>query len=141
MAHAGFPNGLGISGEKVSELIQDDNDLNRRLIIEYNKKPIGEMNYRAPSEKVAEIGIKICEADQQEKGYGPEFLKMLMRYLFQSMNYEKIIIDTNLKNKSAQLFYEKSGFQKVRIKIDSWKVRFGSLQSSVDYEITRCEYE
>jgi RimJ/RimL family protein N-acetyltransferase len=49
MAHAGFPNGIGINEKKVAELI-------------------------TPQEKTAEIGIKICDANMQNKGYGTEFM-------------------------------------------------------------------
>ena len=141
MAHAGFPNGLGISEQKVVELIEGDDDLNRRLVLECENAPIGEMNYRTLEEKTAEIGIKICDASQQNRGYGSEYLKMLMQYLFIEMGYDKIILDTNLKNERAQHVYEKLGFRKIRTNLDSWKNQVGELQSSVDYELMREEYE
>jgi RimJ/RimL family protein N-acetyltransferase len=80
-------------------LIHEDNDLNQRLIIEFENKPIGEMNYRTPEEKTAEIGIKIYDTSQQNKGLGTEYLKMLMKHIFMNMKYNKIILDTNLKSK------------------------------------------
>ena len=140
MAHAGFPNGIGISEKEVVDLIRKDNDFNRRLILEYDSIPIGEMNYRTTEEQIAEIGIKICDAEMQNKGYGTEFIKMLMRYIFVNMKYERIRLDTNLKNERAQYVYEKLGFMKTRTNIDSWKNQVGELQSSVDYEITKEEF-
>lgn len=140
MAHAGFPKGIGISEDKVAELIKEDNNLSQRLIIELENKPIGEVNYRTPKEKVAEIGIKVCDSSQQNKGYGTECLKMLMEYIFMSMGYNKIILDTNLKNKRAQYIYKKLGFRKVRTNIDAWKDQLGELQSSVDYEMLKEGY-
>ena len=63
MAHAGFPLGLGITAEEIAEKISTDSDLTcRRLIIEYNGRPIGEANYRNKGDNTAEIGIKICNA-------------------------------------------------------------------------------
>ena len=141
MAHAGFPNGIGISEKKIIELLKEDNDLNRRLIIEYENKPIGEMSYRTRENKKAEIGIKICDSSQQNKGYGTEYLKMLMKYIFMGMGYSKIVLDTNLKNVRAQHVYEKLGFRKMRTNIDSWKDQLDELQSSVDYEMSKKEYE
>ena len=49
MAHAGFPNGLGITKEEimkqVDECISKKTNSNRH-IIEINDIPVGEMNYR-----------------------------------------------------------------------------------------------
>ncbi|MBQ8814179.1 MAG: GNAT family N-acetyltransferase [Lachnospiraceae bacterium] len=77
MAHAGFPNGLGTTPEKITDSIRKDSDeAGRRLIIEESGVPIGEMSYRTVCSKTAEIGIKICEFSKQEKGYGKILLSM-----------------------------------------------------------------
>ena len=140
MAHAGFPNGIGTTEQNISDSLKTDTDRDRRLILEIDGMSVGEMNYRTIAENVAEIGIKICDFTQHEKGFGTQFLKMLIRWLFEQMEYEKIILDTNLKNTRAQHVYEKIGFQKVDIRVDSWKNQLGELQSSVDYELTKEEY-
>jgi RimJ/RimL family protein N-acetyltransferase len=140
MAHAGYPNGLGISVEKIVEQLSFDNDRKRRLIIELEGHPIGEMSYRTPVENTAEIGIKICDASQRNKGYGSIYLKMLMAYLFTDLNYGRIILDTNLENERAQHVYEKLGFTRLRINRNAWKDQSGQMQSSVDYEMTREAY-
>lgn len=47
MAHAGFPNGLGTSEEVIRQQISGDTDeILRRLIIEIDEVPVGEMSYR-----------------------------------------------------------------------------------------------
>ncbi len=140
MAHAGFPKGLGTTSIKISNSLSTDNDFNRRLIIELNDKPIGEMNYRTPQKGTAEIGIKICITTEQNKGYGSTCLKLLMHYIFINLEYKKIILDTNLNNLRAQIVYEKFGFKKVKTNIDSWRDQMGRLQSSVDYEMLKNEY-
>lgn len=62
MAHAGFPNGLGTTAEKVAqELAQDSDNTRRRLILLFGQVPIGEMVYRNLGNQAAEIGIKICK--------------------------------------------------------------------------------
>ena len=135
MAHAGFPNGLGTSSEKIAEKLKGDaDDTHRRLILELDGKPIGEMSYRSKGTGVAEIGIKICDADQQEKGYGRVALSMLINELFM-MRYWKIVLDTNLKNLRAQHVYELLGFDRVRVNRNSWTDQMGKKQSSVDYEL------
>lgn len=137
MAHAGFPNGLGTTAEKISESISSDTDqTRRRLILEYENAPIGEMSFRNQGGGSVEIGIKICEAVYQEKGIGRKALSLFIQSLF-DMGFSKIILDTNLKNTRAQHVYELLGFQKTGVRIDSWRDQLGSLQSAVDYELTK----
>ena len=130
MAHAGFPNGLGTTEEEVAEDIGTG-----ALIIEEAGKPIGESNYRIVDDKVAEIGIKICETDCQNRGLGRIILSMLISWLFEQ-GFEKIVLDTNLTNLRAQHVYESLGFRKLRINYDSWTDQLGNKQSAVDYELT-----
>lgn len=138
MAHAGFPNGLHTTVEAATEqLLQDSDETVRRLMIEHNGIPIGEMCYGSRGKKEAAIGIKICEPAKQEKGLGRILLNMLIQSLFTEYGYEKIVLDTNLKNARAQHVYELLGFQKLRVNIDSWRDQTGVLQSSVDYELIK----
>ncbi|MCR5376741.1 MAG: GNAT family N-acetyltransferase [Lachnospiraceae bacterium] len=140
MAHAGFPNGLGTTPEHIREEIADDtDDTKRRLIIEYKGVSIGEMSYYNLGSNVAEMGIKICNTDYQEKGLGRTILSMLIAELFER-GYEKIVLDTNLKNERAQHVYEMLGFRKLRVNIDSWEDQLGELQSSVDYELVPADF-
>lgn len=148
MAHAGFPNGLGTSEEKVQKQIAADNDDTRRhLVIWYDGNRIGEMSYANLGDsleetgedtienRTADIGIKICNPAFQEKGLGKIVLSMLIRELF-SHGYTKIVLDTNLKNKRAQHVYERLGFQKVNVRMDAWTDQVGEKQSVIDYELT-----
>ena len=134
MAHAGFPNGLGTTEEEVAEDIGAG-----ALIIEEAGTSIGEANYRIVDDKIAEIGIKICVFDCQNRGIGKIVLSMLIRYLFHN-GFDKIVLDTNMKNKRAQRVYESLGFRKVRVNIDSWTDQIGKLQSSVDYELVEKDF-
>lgn len=131
MAHAGFPNGLGISEADVVKSMNAG-----LMVIEEHGQLIGECNYRCASEGIAEIGIKICEEACQNRGLGRQILSMLISWLFQN-GYSKIVLDTNLNNKRAQHVYESLGFKKVRINIDSWRDQLGNAQSAVDYELTK----
>lgn len=134
MAHAGFPNGLGITEEKVIAGLGVG-----RMVIEESGRLIGECNYRTVAEGVAEIGIKICEVDCQNRGLGRKLLRMLIGWLFQN-GYSKIILDTNVNNTRAQHVYESLGFRKVRTNVDAWKDQLGQLQSSIDYELTEADF-
>ena len=130
MAHAGFPNGLGTTVEKVIAELG-----NGSLILKENERLIGEACYRKVGEGIAEIGIKICETNCQNRGLGRIILSMLISWLFEQ-GFEKIVLDTNLANKRAQHVYESLGFQKLRVNIDSWTDQLGNKQSAVDYELT-----
>ena len=142
MAHAGFPNGLSISDQDIVALIDRPPDICARLIIEREGVPIGEMSYRDKGDRIAEIGIKICDATQQEKGYGTRLYKMLMNALFTDLNYTTIITDTNLKNVRAQHVYEnKIGFRRVSVDVDAWRDQLGVLQSTANYEMKKSEYK
>lgn len=141
MAHAGFPNGTGETEESIaSRIIQDRDDIHRRLIIELDNVPIGEMNYCNVGDKTAELGIKICDFSKQDKGYGKILLSMLLGELFNNMGYEKAILDTNFKNVRAQHVYEQLGFKKVQIRENSWYNQLGEVQSSIDYELGSSEF-
>lgn len=136
MAHAGFPNGTGQTVQEIADSLQKDSDqTGRRLIIELDDTSIGEMNYRNKGNLTAEIGIKTCDFSRQNKGIGKIVLSMLISALFHDCGYEKIVLDTNLKNRRAQHVYERLGFKKVRINRNSWKDQTGEPQSSVDYEL------
>jgi len=141
MAHAGFPLGLNISKEEIEGFIKEEEDkTSRTLIIEYNYNPIGEMSYRRLPNDVAEIGIKICHEDMQSRGLGYKIMKLFIKELFENLNYDKIILDTNLENIRAQRLYDKLGFTKLKVNKDAWRNQLGILQSSIDYEITNKDF-
>ena len=133
MEHAGFPNGLNITKEKVLLQLQKDTEDHRRLIVEIDNIPIGEMCYTI-TETCADIGIKICDCTKQNHGYGRIFLSMLIEKLFQN-GCTKIVLDTMIENKRAQHVYESLGFHKTGIKIDCWKDQVGNMRTAVDYEL------
>jgi RimJ/RimL family protein N-acetyltransferase len=142
MAHAGMPNGLSISdGEIAVGLSKETDETSRRLIIELYNKPIGEMSCHNKGNGIAEIGIKICDFSEQEKGYGTKLYKMLMNYLFKDLCYNTIITSTNTKNLRAQHVYEnKIGFHKVGIDENTWIDQLGQCQSYINYSITKEEF-
>ncbi len=137
MDHAGFPNGLNTTKDKVLENIKNQSENRKLLVIEFENVLIGEMNYRIISEGVSDIGIKICDFTMQNQGIGRECIFLLVDYLFEDKHLKKIVLDTNLKNKRAQKVYEKLGFKKVKTAIDSWENQIGELQSIVYYELDK----
>ncbi len=137
MAHAGFPYGIGTTTEKIAADINKMDDMRSVCMIMYDNAPIGEMDYRiSPDKSTAEIGIKICDADQQNHGLGKLILSLFIRELFSGYGVAKIKLDPNLKNTRAQHVYEQLGFVKTGIEWDSWTDQLGQLQSAVLYELT-----
>ena len=135
MAHAGFPLGLGTRAEKVrGQLARGSDERGRVLILELAGRPIGEMSWSRAEERTAEIGIKICERDCQEKGLGRVALSLLIRELF-ARGYGRIALDTNRENRRARHVYELLGFRKLRVNTNAWQDQLGAWQSSVDYEL------
>ena len=136
MAHAGWPLGTGQTAEEIAaKIATDDDQIHRRLMIEYDSKSIGEMNYRNIGNNTAELGIKICDFSMQNKGLGKIILSMVIESLFNDLHFEKIVLDTNFNNKRAQHVYEQLGFKKVAVNVDAWKDQLGNFQTSVDYEL------
>ncbi|MCL2416192.1 MAG: GNAT family N-acetyltransferase [Defluviitaleaceae bacterium] len=134
MAHAGFPNGLGITEKEIADDLATDTDESRRHVIEFcenseHAKPIGEMNYRNKGCKIAQIGIKICETDYRERGMGTAILTAFTDALFNEMGYGMIILDTNVANTRAQHVYEKLGFKEI-----------GRRDDFIDYELTAADW-
>lgn len=138
MAHAGFPNGLGITADEIVEsLATDVEGQRRRHIIAENGVPIGEMSYRSKGDGVVEIGIKICNPSCQNRGLGRKLLRMFIDGLFNDLGFDEIVLDTNLKNLRAQHVYESLGFERLRVNINSWTDQLGNPQSSVDYRMKK----
>ncbi len=147
MAHAGFSNGLKTNKEDVLTQISNNlKGLSQRCIIEISNERIGECSYRLKDD-YAEIGIKICDTNFQNKGYGTKLLKIVINFIFtdKSINntckINRVILDTDLENVRAQYVYEKLGFKKIRTNIDSWKNQLGVSRSSIDYELTLEDYK
>ena len=135
MEHAGFPQGLGTSVEKITHQLLEPNDPTHRLIIEAEGLLIGEMNWRREESDHAEIGIKICESNRQEKGFGSRLIAMLCRDLFANRGIARITLDTMLENQRAQHVYEKLGFVKTGVRENCWRDQTGRLRTAVDYQL------
>lgn len=135
MEHAGFPQGLGTSIEKITQQLLEPNNRTHLLIIESEGLPIGEMNWRREESDHAEIGIKICESNRQEKGFGSRLIAMLCRDLFANRGIARITLNTMLENQRAQHVYEKLGFVKTGVRENCWRDQTGKLRTAVDYQL------
>jgi len=93
-----------------------------------------------PDYKFAGIDIAIL-APYSGRGYGPDALRTLSRYLFEQRGHHRIIIDPAVKNHHAIRAYEKVGFRPVGIMRryeridDEW--RDGLLMEMLDDELAQ----
>jgi len=161
MAQFGLPNGVGCTPD---EIRGDGNTegIDNYHIIELDGKPIGEMNYGnfcfpdgiieldgKPIDETtyhnmdgsAEPGIKICDFSARDKGYGTTLLTMFIDALFRHCGYERIVIDTDLKNERAQHVYEKKlGFRHIGIYRNSSLDESEYYASVVYFEMSKADW-
>ncbi len=140
MEHAGFYDGIDTTCQRVYCQIQDEMDEKEklRLIIEINKNPVGEMVYKVQNNDV-EIGIKICERNYQNHGYGQKILIMFFDELF-SRGYKNILISTLKRNKRARYVYKKLGAKIQKIEYKSYKDSYGEMLDCIFYILNSEEF-
>ncbi|GAA0089975.1 hypothetical protein UT300009_00010 [Paraclostridium bifermentans] len=106
--------------------------------------PIGEINYcnwDSRSQK-AELGIKICNIDEQGKGHGLDALYHFIDFMFKFLNLNKIELTTMADNKRAQQLYKKLGFKNIGIIRDGYfDSRFGEFSDVVYMDLIKKEWE
>ncbi|MEL7626686.1 MAG: GNAT family protein [Anaerolineaceae bacterium] len=140
MEHAGYPNGLGTTEWETLDLLRNtDPKTMVRLIIEIGGTLVGECSYRIEGNQ-AELGIKLCEPEYQNRGYGTRTLKLMIDHIFSRADIEKIVLDSNINNKRAQHVYKALGFKKVTTRFNAWQDQLGAWQSAVDYELRREDF-
>ncbi|KYH29616.1 MULTISPECIES: GNAT family N-acetyltransferase [Clostridium] len=61
--------------------------------------------------RVATVGIMIGDKNYWGKGYGTDAMKVLMKFIFEDMNMNKIRLSVFSFNERAKRCYEKCGFQ------------------------------
>ncbi|MCX7844670.1 MAG: GNAT family N-acetyltransferase [Candidatus Bipolaricaulota bacterium] len=64
-------------------------------------------------EGVAEVGIVLGEKDCWGQGYGPEALRLLVRYAFEELGLKKLVLHVHRENVRALRAYRKVGFREV----------------------------
>lgn len=77
-------------------------------------KAIGNIQFHDISWRVrkTEIGIMIGEKDQWNKGFGTEAMKVMCKFGFETLNFNRIWLQVYEKNLRGIRSYEKAGFKK-----------------------------
>ncbi|XMB85594.1 GNAT family protein [Mycoplasmatota bacterium WC44] len=151
MDHAGFKYGLQQSyTSHKNNLLNEINDKDlwrtsrRFIILDENDNPIGEVNYGGYSKlsRKCHIGIKICEISEQGKGYGEDVLRHFITYLFDTLNLNKIELDTMIDNKRSQSLYKKLGFKEIGIcRASFYDSRTRDYSDSVLFDLLESEWK
>jgi aminoglycoside 6'-N-acetyltransferase len=93
-------------------------------ILEYENWPVGYLQFYLAERseyqfdgqgKVYALDLFIGEPDYWGKGFGTQFLILLLRYLFEQKGADWVILDPHFENQRAIRSYEKAGFRKIKI--------------------------
>lgn len=93
----------------------------RSFVILINSRAIGQINYNDINreDNSVELDIIIAEDKDKNKGYGSDALQTLSAYLFKETNIRKCWIEVITKNPRAIRAYEKAGFRKTKVFVDT----------------------
>jgi RimJ/RimL family protein N-acetyltransferase len=151
MEQATFPFGTMQSKEAIKKSIVDEiigQDMfptRKRYMICHKStmKPIGEINYGSWSARnqCCEFGIKICEVEEQGKGYGQDALFYFIDFLFRTLNLNKIELTSMIDNMRAHKLYKKLGFKEIGIVRDGFfDSRTGSFMDVLYMDLLKKEW-
>jgi RimJ/RimL family protein N-acetyltransferase len=97
------------------------------------------VNHMDRKNRVAQVGIFIGDRDYLGKGYGTDAMKVLMEFLFEEYNVNKIKLSVFDYNKRAIKSYEKCGFQTEAIQREA-VFRYGKYHDMRSMAILKKEY-
>jgi ribosomal-protein-alanine N-acetyltransferase len=86
-----------------------------------------------------EIGFQLHSESERNKGYGTEAVKLIVEYLFQTRNIQRIQVTTDVENLASQRVLEKNGFVREG-EMRKALFRNGSFHNTYLYSILRNEW-
>ena len=137
MAHAGFPQGIGITEQEIILQMKHDKASHRLMLLE-NGNSVGEAVWRSRN-GIAEIGIKICVPTALNRHLGTQYLQELLRMLFKEYGFEQVVLTTSVENNRARHVYEKLGFvQTATFSFQTWQMPHPC--NALEYRLTKEAY-
>ena len=117
------------------------NSYNFTIILKDTSKPIGIINLYDTDliHQKASLAMFIAEAENRNKGYGKEAIKLLLEYSFNNLNLNNIMLKVYSFNKRAIKLYESLGFKKIGIRHKSHYYK-GKYYDEIYMEILKEEY-
>jgi diamine N-acetyltransferase len=92
------------------------------------------------TDRRAEIGVMIGEKDHWSRGFGTEAITLLLRYMFEELNLERVSLFCDEANLRAQRCYQKCGFRPEG-KFRHHRFRNGAYSDDVIMSILRSEWD
>ncbi|MBM9577812.1 GNAT family N-acetyltransferase [Leptospira sp. 201903070] len=102
-------------------------DLGRCYRILKDGAAIGQINYAIEMEnsKIAELDIWLSDPKECGHGFGTRAVRILSRILFEEFSLDELVIRPSERNPRAVRVYEKAGFRKAEIDIESANRLYG----------------
>ncbi|MFW5787163.1 MAG: GNAT family N-acetyltransferase [Bacillota bacterium] len=137
-----FPITLKDEEEWFENQRKDDNQRNFAIITKDDKEYIGGCGINDIDWKnsVVKVGIFIGKKEYRGKGYGTEAMKILLEFIFNQMNINKVMLEVFSFNKRAIKSYKKNGFvEEGRLRENIY--RNGKYHDEILMGLLRREYE
>ncbi len=109
-----MPNIMENLEEWFEELRKSDKDVVFMIIDKKNNKEIGFCGFHEMRwlHRSSEFRIFICDKNYWDRGYGQEVAKLMLRYGFELLNFNRVWLGVNASHKRAVASYAKCGFAK-----------------------------
>ena len=138
MGPVGFPNGLKIEKEEILATL-NRYALNKNseflIILDDEKKEIGEFSYSVNKRNVGTFNIKIGELSSQGLGYGKSAVMMGIERIRKQTKAFKIEIRVAPENVKALNLYLDLGFKKNILIEDDWVDQLGNSRTTMVLEL------
>jgi diamine N-acetyltransferase len=97
------------------------------FIIMAGDRPVGQINYNEidRQKRRTELDIWMGREVDCGKGYGPDALEALSKYLFETFEVVELVIRPSARNRRAIRAYAKAGFQQVRLSSERQETEHG----------------
>ena len=108
------PVSLAGTKEWVNKIAKEEvkNDQYFFMIEDLDGTPVGTINAHTTDRRVGTFhyGLFVA-AEQRRKGYAAEAVRMLLRYFFEELRYQKCTVTVYSNNSTSQQLHERLGFQ------------------------------
>lgn len=131
--------GIEKETEALESMIKDG--YNFAIIRREDNELLGNLSFMNVNQinRTAEVGIFIGEPSNHSKGYGSEAMRLLLKYGFDTLNLNNVMLKVFDFNKAAIACYEKIGFKKIGERRNSYFVR-GAYHNQIFMDILAEEF-
>jgi RimJ/RimL family protein N-acetyltransferase len=137
-----FPTTKEDEKEFLEKMMKDKDSVALSIVLKGNDKLIGNITLHNINKvhRRAMLGIAIGDLEETSKGYGPEAMKLMIDYGFNTLNLHKIELWCHDFNKRAIASYEKLGFVQEGRRRESYYTD-GKYHDEIPMSILRSEWK